>query len=77
MVCLIVIDTGLGINEDETPYIFNRFFRSRNVVQSAIPGTGLGLAIVREIVELHGGHIDVSSKPKEGTTFTLHFPAHV
>ena len=76
-VCLIVIDTGLGIDEDETPHIFDRFFRSRNVVQSAIPGTGLGLAIVREIVELHGGHIDVSSKPQEGTTFTLHFPAHV
>ena len=59
--CLQVIDTGLGIDEEDLPHLFDRFYRGRKVSQSKITGTGLGLAIVREIVEIHEGVIDVKS----------------
>lgn len=64
-----VEDTGSGIPEEYLPHIFEKFFR--------VPGhgpqstTGLGLAIVKEIVEAHGGRIEVHSKPGKGTTFSF------
>jgi signal transduction histidine kinase/DNA-binding response OmpR family regulator len=69
-----VTDTGIGIPKDEVPHIFERFFRGQTSQKRQIPGTGLGLAIVKEIIELHGGDIDVASCPDEGTTFTVRFP---
>lgn len=70
-----VVDTGMGIPEDELERLWERFFRSVRVRQSAIPGTGLGLAIVKELVELHGGDITVSSQVNYGTTFNVLFPS--
>jgi signal transduction histidine kinase len=73
-VCLEVQDTGMGIPEDELPHIFERFYRSDRVRESGIQGTGLGLAIVQEIVNLHGGEIEVESAVNQGSTFRIWLP---
>ncbi len=67
-------DTGIGIPEDELPYVFVRFFRGKipQIMQKS--GTGLGLAIVKEIVELHGGWTTIRSEVNAGTTVTLYLP---
>lgn len=67
-------DTGIGIFEKDLQQIFNRFFivdKARNRKESS---SGLGLAIVKQIIELHKGHIEVSSKVGEGTKFYLTIP---
>lgn len=63
-----VVDSGKGIAAEDIPYIFDPFF-SRNP-----SGCGLGLAIVHSIVEEHRGHISVTSRPGEGTTFWIDLP---
>jgi len=73
-VCVEVSDTGIGIAPDDLPHVFERFYRGKPVAQSAIPGTGLGLAIVKEIVEAHGGTVDVESAPGEGSVFRIWLP---
>ncbi|MEV7606256.1 ATP-binding protein [Paenarthrobacter sp. NPDC089322] len=72
---LEVQDTGIGMTAEETAKIFTRFFRTGAARQAAIPGVGLGLSITKSIVERHGGHITCSSKPGQGSTFTLLLPA--
>ena len=72
--CLQVIDTGIGIDKDDLPHLFDRFYRGRKVSQSKITGTGLGLAIVREIVEIHEGKINVESVVDEGSVFSVWLP---
>ncbi len=67
---LIVSDDGPGIPADVLPRIFDPFFTTKDVGE----GSGLGLSIVHGIVERHGGHVDVDSKPGQGTTFTVSFP---
>ena len=74
-VCLQVQDTGMGIDPEDVPHLFERFYRGRRATQSDIPGTGLGLAIVKEIVDLHGGRIEVESAPDEGSTFRVWLPS--
>ena len=69
-----VSDTGLGIPADELPHLFERFYRGRAVAQSDIPGTGLGLSIVKEIVEAHGGTVEVESAVGVGSTFRIWLP---
>ncbi len=76
MVCLKVIDNGMGIDQAELPHLFDRFYRGHQTGQSNIPGTGLGLAIVKEIVTRHQGRIEVSSQINSGTTFTVFLPAY-
>jgi PAS domain S-box-containing protein len=73
-VCLAVTDSGIGIDGEDIAYLFNRFYRGQTARQSNIPGTGLGLAIVQEIVQLHGGHLEVFSQPGEGSKFTVFLP---
>lgn len=72
-VMLEVSDTGIGIAPDDLEYIFDRFYRSKDAIDMA-SGTGLGLSITKEIVELHGGRIDVKSRLGEGSTFTVYLP---
>jgi len=71
---ITVADTGIGIPEDELPYIFERFFRGDLPKKEQISGTGLGLVIVQQLVALHGGQITVQSQEGEGTTFTVELP---
>jgi len=67
-----VADTGPGISAEETPRIFERFFRGQ---AGRAGGTGLGLAIARWIAEEHGGRIEVDSRPGCGSIFTVWLPA--
>jgi signal transduction histidine kinase len=72
--CLSVSDSGIGIPEEEQPWLFEKFFRSSSAQKRAIQGTGLGLSIVSAIVAAHGGRIGVESAHLEGTTFTVCLP---
>lgn len=71
-VLFIIEDTGIGIAKDDIPNLFKRFFRSDKV--SDIPGTGLGLSIAKELIELHGGSVDVESEFMKGTKFSIFLP---
>ncbi len=74
-VTVCVWNNGPHIPADQLPFIFKRF--SRVPERRAIKGTGLGLFISRQIVELHGGTIDVLSSEGEGTCFTVELPRQV
>jgi len=76
-VWLQVNDTGVGIPEADIPFLFERFFRSEQVLNRGIPGTGLGLAICHEIVKRYNGRIEVASILNQGATFTVWLPAAV
>ncbi|CAH8712238.1 HAMP domain-containing histidine kinase [Paenibacillus thiaminolyticus] len=70
---LSIEDTGIGIAEEELPYIFDRFYRVEKSRSRKTGGTGLGLSIVKKLVELQGGSIQVSSQREVGTRFTVTF----
>lgn len=72
---LQIVDTGLGIPEEDVPYIFDRFYRVKNEAHIAIEGTGLGLSIVKSIVEQHQGEIWVDSTLGRGSTFHIVLPS--
>ena len=72
---IVVRDTGVGINQDELEKVLERFGQGRHdVANPGDQGTGLGLPIVRGLVELHGGEMQLQSKPGEGTTVSVKFP---
>jgi len=73
-VCLWVKDSGMGIDPEDLPHLFERFYRGRRVRQTRIHGTGLGLAIVKEIVDLHEGKIEIRSKVDEGSNICVRLP---
>ncbi|HHO53904.1 MAG TPA: response regulator [Deltaproteobacteria bacterium] len=73
-VVLEVEDTGVGISERDQQLIFDRFGQARRSGPQ-IGGTGLGLALVKELVELHGGTVQVDSVLGQGSTFRVHLPA--
>jgi signal transduction histidine kinase len=68
-----IADTGFGIPEDAMPNLFQKFYRVKGMETKAA-GTGLGLSICKQIVQGHGGRIEVRSKIGEGTTFTVFIP---
>jgi signal transduction histidine kinase len=72
---LVVRDHGIGVRPEDVPRIFERF--ERGVPLSHYGGFGLGLWIADTIVDAFGGHIDVSSEPGAGTTFTVDLPMRV
>ncbi|MBK6791929.1 MAG: PAS domain S-box protein [Anaerolineales bacterium] len=70
-VSVSVTDHGLGIPADAMPYLFDRFYRARNVSAAEIHGNGIGLFIVKSLLKELDGSISVDSKVNEGTTFTV------
>lgn len=73
-VVLAVRDFGIGMEPDEAARVFERFYRGGDELTRAVKGTGLGLALVKHIAEAHGGRVDVTSAPGEGSTFSIHLP---
>lgn len=73
-ICCSVADQGIGISEDELPFVFDRLFRSRDERVRNLPGGGIGLTIARTIVQRHGGSIWAASKAGVGSTFTFVLP---
>ncbi|NCA77678.1 MAG: tetratricopeptide repeat protein [Alphaproteobacteria bacterium] len=73
-VTVTISDNGRGISAVDLSRIFDRFFRADDSSLSQEPGTGIGLELTRDLVELHGGSIHVSSEPGKGSCFTVHFP---
>jgi two-component system sensor histidine kinase BaeS len=70
-----VRDNGPGINEEDLPHLFDRFYRGQAGLQSGAPGTGLGLSIVKQVVEHHGGRIEVANSTNgHGAVFTVWLP---
>jgi len=76
-VCLEVRDSGMGIDPEDTPHIYERFYRGQRVRQTKIHGTGLGLAIVKEILDLHESEMDFQSEVGKGSCFVVRFPLEV
>ena len=68
--CVTVADDGEGMDENDVPHIFEKFYRGHSRNSHA----GIGLSIVYEIVNLHGGYIKVKSKKKEGSKFEIYLP---
>lgn len=69
------IDNGIGIPENEIDKIFKRFYRT--TIASGISGSGIGLNLAKDLIEMHGGKIEVESKVGEGTKFVISIPAEV
>ena len=74
---LSVKDYGIGIPAKDQEKVFERFYRSRESQRSGIRGSGIGLTIVKKIVEDHGGHMTLESRPEEGSTFTVRIPVRI
>jgi signal transduction histidine kinase/DNA-binding response OmpR family regulator len=71
LLTILVQDTGIGIPAQHLPHIFNRFYQVDSTATRAYEGAGIGLSLAKELVELHGGTIEVESKEGEGTTFVV------
>jgi signal transduction histidine kinase len=71
-VLVSVQDSGPGIDSEDVPHLFDRFYRAN----TRSSGLGLGLYISRILVEAHGGRIWVESRPGQGSTFTIALPLH-
>ena len=74
---IAIQDQGIGMDSKEVKQIFHKFYRTKKAEESGEAGTGIGLSIVQQIVEQHGGQIEVTSKPGEGSCFTLVLPAAI
>ena len=72
---LSVQDQGIGMDSKELRQIFQRFYRTKRAEESGEAGTGIGLSIVDQIVRHHGGKIEVTSAPGQGSCFTVVLPA--
>jgi signal transduction histidine kinase len=71
---LVISDTGTGISQEQLPFIFDRFWQADTSAQRKNQGLGIGLALVRELVEIQGGQVSVSSQLGKGTRFTIRLP---
>lgn len=74
MICIEVIDTGVGIPKDKQSLIFERFGQVDSSLTRQAEGTGIGLSLVKKFVEAHGGEIKVDSEIGRGSTFTILLP---
>jgi signal transduction histidine kinase len=71
---LIVSDQGVGIPEEALPHIFERFFHVEEIGDQLFGGLGLGLAITRQVIDQHGGKIEVESRLGQGSMFKIYLP---
>ncbi|MNY60884.1 Signal transduction histidine-protein kinase ArlS [compost metagenome] len=69
-----VEDSGIGVPEDDLPFVFQRFYRVDKSRSRGQGGSGLGLAIAERLVAKYGGSIAIASKAGQGTAVTLTFP---
>ena len=69
-----VKDNGIGIARDKIKKLFTPFTQVENIFTRAHAGSGLGLSLVKHLIELHGGHVDMTSVEGQGTTVTVYFP---
>ena len=76
-VVIQVADQGMGIPEEESQLIFDRFYRSKEASTSKIAGTGLGLYLTKYFVGLHKGEIYVESSEGLGSTFVVKIPTYL
>ncbi|MCB0854298.1 MAG: response regulator, partial [Bacteroidetes bacterium] len=74
LIQLLVKDSGIGIDKEVLPHIFDRFYQVDSSSTRIQGGTGIGLSLVKELVELQGGSISVISKVGQGTTFKVEIP---
>jgi signal transduction histidine kinase/ligand-binding sensor domain-containing protein/DNA-binding NarL/FixJ family response regulator len=68
---LAVLDTGIGISDDEQVLVFKRFYQADTAQSRSGEGTGVGLSLVKSLVALHGGQIQLQSAPGQGSRFTV------
>lgn len=74
VVSIKVMDSGIGISEENLPLVFKRFYRIESEEAFKISGSGIGLALTEELIKTHHGEIFVASKLKEGSSFEIQFP---
>ncbi len=70
-----IADRGVGVDDFERMMIFDKFYRGQGQ-RYRVQGTGMGLAIAKAIVEAHGGSIEVTSQPSQGSVFSFYLPLH-
>ncbi|GGF79047.1 two-component sensor histidine kinase [Paenibacillus albidus] len=75
-VLVTITDNGIGIAEEDLSQIFKPFYKADKARNRNVRGNGIGLSIVKQIVDLHHGQVEVSSKVGTGTTFRVTFPQH-
>jgi CheY-like chemotaxis protein/anti-sigma regulatory factor (Ser/Thr protein kinase) len=71
VVCLVVADTGIGMEAEELEHIFDPFYQVEGSPTRRYGGLGLGLTVAKAVVEAHGGELDVQSRPGAGSQFTV------
>jgi signal transduction histidine kinase len=74
-VCFEVADHGIGLSRWDLKRIFEKFYQVDRSLSRETGGCGLGLSIVKFIVEAHNGSVEVTSRPGQGSTFTIRLPA--
>lgn len=71
---IVISDNGEGIPEEDIPYVFDHFYRADKSRDRKSGGSGIGLAIVHQLIEIHGGKVEVSSKVGSGSSFYIYLP---
>lgn len=77
MLCVAVYDSGVGIEEQDLPRLYEKFTRFDNILSNKVGGSGLGLYWAKRIVDMHGGRIDYRPNHPEGSVFTIVLPKEV